>query len=119
MEPRVAGRWFLAWPASQLPQALCPPHPALPVHTQLGLLKGVHLDSGRGAGSNQPLLWVSPALLSLPSTQLPPPIPHSVCTLGDNRTTPHSLRQSSHSCFLLPQIKGSTSPGQTLRQWGS
>lgn len=45
------------------------------------------------------------------------PIPYLVCC-KDHRTTPHSLCHSSHSCFLMPPVKCSTSPGQTLCQWG-
>ena len=104
--PSAVGRWVLGRPTFQLSQALCPPHPALPVHTQLGLPKGVH--PGLWSGSRVqpvPLLGVStrPVLTPwhTPASSHPP---LSLRSRGQRDHPTRSLPKLPH-CFRMPQPK--------------
>lgn len=53
--PSVACRWFLAWPASSSHRPFAPLTPPYQYTPSLGYQRASTLDSGLGAGSNQPL----------------------------------------------------------------
>lgn len=92
-------------PTGPLPPSPCPTraHPAWvtggrPLWTLLWEL-----------GSTHPRWPVSARPALTPGSHLPPPIPHSVCTLGYNKSTPHSCCQSSRSRAAAAQGSPSAS----------
>lgn len=109
----AGGSWLGTPPSSHRPFApLTLPYPRTP---SLGYWRASTLDSTLGAGFNPPPLAVSARPALTPGSHLPPPIPHLVCTLGDNRSTPHSCCQSPRSRAAAAQ--GSLSASGEAK-WG-
>lgn len=108
----AASRWVLARPTSCLSREEHPlfPHPTLPMHAQLGLLKGVH--PGLWAGS-----WAPPApgwAEHLPHPALPSLLPSPTQPeFRGPRDHPTQSLQSSHSHQVgCPGSRAAPSPGQ-------
>lgn len=95
----------------QLPQALCPPHPALPVHTQLALPKGVH--AGLWSGS-----WVQPVPagsegLPCPRSPAPSASSHPPLSLPSGRPPHTASARAPTAASRSSQSRAAPAQGRT------